>query len=272
MGRIWVSDSLDNLNLAHVRLLQCAAAHGPVQVLLWSDQVVQRMTGRPPKFPLEERRYVAEAIRYADQVRVADNLSDPRHVPVEMIPGDTWVMADSAHTAPRQDACREGNIACVVIDDAQLAALPPVAVPPDTPGSDRQKVVVTGCFDWFHSGHIRFFEEAADYGDLYVIVGHDRNVRELKGPGHPLFNEHHRWTMVQAIRYVTAAMISTGHGWMDAEPEIARIRPNRYIVNEDGDRPEKRQFCAERDIEYIVLRRRPKPGLPRRESTHLRGF
>ena len=30
------------------------------------------------------------------------------------------------------------------------------------------KVFVSGCFDVLHSGHIRIFEEAAQYGDLYV--------------------------------------------------------------------------------------------------------
>ena len=51
--------------------------------------------------------------------------------------------------------------------------------------------------------------------------------------------------MVQAsIRYVKQALISTGHGWMDAEPEIERIKPDMYAVNEDGDKPEKRAFCA----------------------------
>jgi len=44
------------------------------------------------------------------------------------------------------------------------------------------------------------------------------------------------------------------------------------VVNEDGDEPEKRDYCAAHDIEYVVLKREPKPGLPRRESTHLRGF
>ncbi len=59
---------------------------------------------------------------------------------------------------------------------------------------------------------------------------------------------------------------------MDAEPEIDRIKPDRYAVNEDGDKPEKREFCEQHDLEYVVLKRVPKEGLPRRESTHLRGF
>jgi hypothetical protein len=43
-------------------------------------------------------------------------------------------------------------------------------------------------------------------------------------------------------------------------------------VNEDGDKPEKRDYCREHGIDYVVLQRLPKPGLRRRSSTELRGF
>ena len=78
--------------------------------------------------------------------------------------------------------------------------------------------------------------------------------------------------MAGSIRYVKRALVSSGSGWLDAEPEIDSIKPDIYAVNEDGDRPEKREFCDERGIEYLVLSREPKAGLPRRESTALRGF
>jgi cytidyltransferase-like protein len=132
--------------------------------------------------------------------------------------------------------------------------------------------VATGCFDWFHSGHVRFFEEASALGDLYVVVGHDRNVRRLKGQGHPLFPQEERRYLVQAVRHVKQALVSSGTGWLDAGPEIDALRPEVYVVNEDGDRPEKRAFCRARGIEYVVLERKPKDGLPRRQSTDLRGY
>ena len=44
-----------------------------------------------------------------------------------------------------------------------------------------QKVFVSGCFDMLHSGHVEFFREAAQYGDLYVAIGSDRTIFELKG-------------------------------------------------------------------------------------------
>jgi hypothetical protein len=59
---------------------------------------------------------------------------------------------------------------------------------------------------------------------------------------------------------------------MDAEPEIAVIQPTYYVVNEDGDQPEKREFCWAHGIEFVVMKRLPHAGLPARSSTELRGF
>jgi glycerol-3-phosphate cytidylyltransferase-like family protein len=107
---------------------------------------------------------------------------------------------------------------------------------------------------------------------LYVVVGHDANIRLLKGEGRPLFPEEERRYVVGSIRFVKQALVSTGHGWLDAEPEIQDIKPDIYAVNEDGDVPEKRDYCARHGLEYLVLQRAPAPGLPKRSSTDLRGF
>ena len=87
-----------------------------------------------------------------------------------------------------------------------------------------------------------------------------------------MFPEDERKYMAGSIRFVKQALISSGNGWLDAEPEIKKIKPDGYVVNEDGDKDVKRQYCEENGIEYIVLKREPKPGLKRRTSTDLRGF
>jgi cytidyltransferase-like protein len=133
-------------------------------------------------------------------------------------------------------------------------------------------VVVTGSYDWFHSGHVRFFEEASAYGNLHVVVGHDANIRLLKGEGHPLLPQDERRYLVGSIRYVKQALISSGDGWLDADPEIRKLKPDIYAVNEDGDRGGKREYCDKHGIQYLVLKRVPAPGLPQRSSTKLRGF
>jgi cytidyltransferase-like protein len=272
MATVIVSGSFDDLRSQHIRFLEEASKLGAVHALLWPDEAVSTATGRPPKFPLAERQYLLESIRYVDSVAVA---RPDVHEQAAALNPVAWAVytadAKTGNPASVEKFCAAHGIAYRPFGPADVAGFPVVAAPA-AGDTGRRKVVVTGCYDWFHSGHVRFFEEVSELGDLYVVVGHDVNVRLLKGAGHPLFPEAERRYVVQSIRYVTQALVSSGNGWMDAEPEIAQIRPDMYAVNEDGDKPEKRAFCAEHGLEYVVLKRKPKPGLPRRESTALRGF
>jgi cytidyltransferase-like protein len=238
MKQVIVSGSFDDLRSRHIRLLEEASKLGELHVLLWSDALVGK-----PKFPQEEREYMVGAIRYVRSVRI---VHDPRDT--GSLKPDLWVTEDSV----------------------KLDGFP---VPPPLPTAvGRKKVVVTGCYDWFHSGHVRFCEEVSQLGDLYVCIGNDANVELLKGPGHPLFKQEERQYVIGSVRYVKQCLISTGMGWMDAEAEIYKLKPDIYAVNEDGDKLEKREFCREHGLQYVVLKRTPKEGLTKRSSTGLRGF
>ncbi|MDH7600102.1 MAG: adenylyltransferase/cytidyltransferase family protein [Sedimentisphaerales bacterium] len=270
MARVIVTGPFDQLDCRQVRFLQEASKLGEVVALVWSDTLAAQITSRPCKFPQQERLYVLERIRYVKEVVLVEDLDQPHALPgLRDLKAQIWAIEASQDHPLKRRFCQDNGLELALISDDQLSGLP---LPPVSPPSGRQKVVVTGCFDWLHSGHIRFFEQASDYGDLYVVVGSDANVRQLKGPGHPLFSQKPRQYMVSAVRFVKQALISTGSGWLDADPQIRQIRPDIYIVNEDGDKGGKRQYCEEMGIRYIVLNRTPAPGLPRRTSTELRGF
>ncbi len=132
-----------------------------------------------------------------------------------------------------------------------------------------KKVFVSGCFDLLHSGHVEFFKEAASYGDLYVALGSDRTITELKGRP-PVNTEAERLFMVQSVTWVKEAFISQGSGILDFVEELKAIQPDMFIVNEDGNTPAKRELCESLGIEYRVLRREPHPGLTPRSTTALR--
>lgn len=133
----------------------------------------------------------------------------------------------------------------------------------------KKKVFVSGCYDLLHSGHVEFFRQAAHYGDLYVGIGSDKTVEALKGHK-TMYSERERLFMVQAIRYVKQAYINQGDGMLDFLPTLDIVHPDCLVVNEDGDREEKRALCRARGMEYIVLRRTPAPGLDARSSTDLK--
>ncbi|MBE0688126.1 MAG: cytidyltransferase, partial [Anaerolineaceae bacterium] len=116
---------------------------------------------------------------------------------------------------------------------------------------------------------IEFFREAAAYGDLYVALGSDKTIYDLKGKL-TINNEVERQFMVKSISYVKEAFISKGSGLLDFETEFRSIEPDYLIVNEDGDLLEKREFCHELGVEYVILKRLPYENLPARSTTALR--
>jgi cytidyltransferase-like protein len=256
--QIVVSGGFDDLRPHDIRFLEEASKLGV-------------LTGAPAKFPIAERLYLLNALRYVNRAVALTAIGDPNGLPdLKGVKADVWVDVEGPRNDARRFFCARSGIEYQVLAPKQLADFPAPPPLPLAPG--RKKVIVTGCYDWFHSGHVRFFEEVSTHGDLHVIVGHDANIRLLKGPGHPLLPQEARRYTVGSVKYVTQALISSGNGWLDAEPEIRQLKPDIYAVNEDGDRGGKREYCRQLGIEYLVLKRTPAPGLPPRSSTNLRGF
>ena len=269
--QVVVAGGFDDLRSHDLRFLEEAAKLGEVSVLPWPDELVRRFTGQPPRFPFVERRYLLNAVRYVSKVIPTRAATRPGELPDDLSTHfDIWADRESPVGSERAKFCRERNLVYRVFVADELKGFPEPAPAPSRSG--RKKVVVTGSYDWLHSGHVRFFEEVSAYGDLYVVVGHDANIQFLKGKSHPLLPQAERRYMVGSIRYVWQVLISSGHGWLDADPEMQKLNPDIYAVNEEGDQGGKREYCRKNGIEYLVLRRAPAPGLPSRSSTDLRGY
>lgn len=132
-----------------------------------------------------------------------------------------------------------------------------------------KRVFVSGCYDMLHSGHVAFFKSASQYGDLYVGIGSDKTIEELKHRK-TVYSEKERLYMVKAIRYVKDAFINSGSGMLDFVETLDIVKPDVFVVNSDGGSDAKRELCASRGIEYIELDRVPDSGLEARSTTSLR--
>ena len=272
-SRVIVSGSFDDLRSRQIRFLQEAAKLGDVHVQLWSDQAVKTIEGHEPKFPVAERLYFVEAIRFVKGVTAVDVISrdalltEGKIAGRDMGGGSSWMTARQKSAPLRKfriELSRDCRSAVGWFSRDRIGG-----------GGDaaRKKVLVTGCYDWLHTGHVRFFEEVSEYGDVHAVVGQDANIEFLKGPGHPQFRQDERRYMVGSLRFVKQALVATGMGWLDAEPEIQVIKPDIYAVNEDGDKPEKRTYCEAHGIEYLVLKltAQARPSSPA-EHHPARGF
>ena len=132
-----------------------------------------------------------------------------------------------------------------------------------------KKVFVSGCYDLLHSGHVEFFQQASQFGDLYVGIGSDATYLEYKHRK-PMFPQEERLFMVKNIKAVKEAYINEGSGVIDFLPTLDLVQPDIFVVNADGGSETKRKLCEERGIQYIELQRTPHEGLEARSSSSLK--
>ncbi|KAK2188905.1 hypothetical protein NP493_120g04058 [Ridgeia piscesae] len=76
------------------------------------------------------------------------------------------------------------------------------------PNPGDKVIYVTGAFDLFHVGHLKFLEKAMKEGD-YLLVGihTDPVANKYKGENYPIMNLHERVLTVLSIRYVDEVLI-----------------------------------------------------------------
>ena len=111
----------------------------------------------------------------------------------------------------------------------------------------QKKVLVSGCFDLLHSGHIAFLKSAATYGDLYVCIGSDNTIYNLKGR-YPVITQDERKYMIESLACVKECKINKGNGLLDFLDELEQIKPHVFVVNEDGNTPNKVDLCKTKNI------------------------
>jgi rfaE bifunctional protein nucleotidyltransferase chain/domain len=81
---------------------------------------------------------------------------------------------------------------------------------PDKPISPLRKgrnlkiVLVGGCFDILHLGHVIFLEKAKRLGDkLVVLLESDENIKKNKGNNRPVNNQENRAKMLMSLKAVS---------------------------------------------------------------------
>jgi rfaE bifunctional protein nucleotidyltransferase chain/domain len=89
----------------------------------------------------------------------------------------------------------------------------------------RKVVHCHGVFDLLHIGHIRYFEQARQMGDVLIVtLTPDRYVD--KGPDRPAFSENLRAEAIASLNFVDYVAINQ---WPTAEETLRLLRPDIYV-------------------------------------------
>jgi rfaE bifunctional protein nucleotidyltransferase chain/domain len=101
---------------------------------------------------------------------------------------------------------------------------------------DRVVVLVSGCYDLLHFGHVSFLNKCKEGGHILVVgVNSDELVRSQKGKDRPILPENDRAFLVSNLKSVDYAFIKREPFIKNA---IDLIKPNKII------------FCKERDNDF----------------------
>jgi rfaE bifunctional protein nucleotidyltransferase chain/domain len=113
----------------------------------------------------------------------------------------------------------------------------------------KRVVVLTGCYDILHRGHIRTISQAKTQGDvLIVLINTDASVRAYKGNSRPVFSEKDRAFALTAIAHVDYVVL---FGAPSPVSLIKKIRPHVYCNGLDW---EKKELAGFFDENYIIPR------------------
>lgn len=97
-------------------------------------------------------------------------------------------------------------------------------------------VLVGGCFDILHYGHIHFLKKAKALGTyLIVALESDKNIKRLKGKNRPIHDQNKRREMLESLHFVDRVIILADE-MQDADYiKLVKIVNPRIIAVTAGD-------------------------------------
>ena len=128
--------------------------------------------------------------------------------------------------------------------------------------SEGKVVVFTnGCFDLLHGGHISYLEESRALGDLLILgLNSDSSIRQLKGPGRPVYPQDERLEILAALEAVDYIVVFEDRS---CDRLLAQIHPDIHSKGTDytADTVPERETARRLGIRTVIA------GAPKENST-----
>ena len=113
-------------------------------------------------------------------------------------------------------------------------------------------VLVTGCFDIIHAGHVALIEHAATLGTVFVGINSDAAVASLKGPTRPINSETDRCTVAGALQNVRHVFIIDSD---KVDETIRLVKPSYWVKGGDYtlDTLDKAEVAAAMEVGAVIV-------------------
>jgi cytidyltransferase-like protein len=118
---------------------------------------------------------------------------------------------------------------------------------------EKKVVMVDGCFDPLHIGHIKYFEVASGYGyPVFCNIQSDKYIRAIKSRPN-ILPEAQRVALIDSLKYISYVHLCN----TSTDDILRRLKPIKYIKGMDWQRkslPEiEKQLCSAQAIEIAYL-------------------
>jgi FAD synthetase len=107
-------------------------------------------------------------------------------------------------------------------------------------------ILVGGCFDVLHSGHIIFLKKAKKLGDkLIVLLESDENIKEKKGKNRPINSQKNRSLVLSNLKMVDEVIkLPFLKNDKDYLKIVEKINPDFIAVSQNDENLEKKKKQA----------------------------
>ncbi|MDP3973957.1 MAG: adenylyltransferase/cytidyltransferase family protein [Candidatus Daviesbacteria bacterium] len=123
----------------------------------------------------------------------------------------------------------------------------------------KKIVLVGGCFDVIHPGHIIFLEKAKEQGDvLVVLLESDEAVRKIKGIKRPYHNQNDRAQVLSSLKSVDyVVMLPLFKSDSSYEELIKKIKPDMICATSGyGDTAHHERIAKKIDAKIKFVTRK----------------
>jgi len=123
-----------------------------------------------------------------------------------------------------------------------------------------KKVLVGGCFDILHYGHICFLKEAKKKGNyLTVALESDENTKRLKGPGRPIHSQKQRREILESLNFVDEVIeLPEMKSDEDYKKLVMKIKPSVIAITKgDVMKKKKEKYALEIGAKLIEIKKTP---------------
>lgn len=121
--------------------------------------------------------------------------------------------------------------------------------------TNKKVILVGGCFDFIHFGHISFLKQAKILGDyLVVALESDENVRRVKGDNRPIHTQEQRKQMLEALTFIDEVIalppMKSDQEYFDF---VIRVAPTIIAITEGDLIQDKKQTQAQKVGAQLVV-------------------